>query len=425
MKIWIKYLVASILGIIIAILLPSNLLEDTSFFDLFTKIIINIGVYAIIPFFFFSIGEGVNTLRQEGRLIKQLSKTMLYGILATVIVTFSSVLVIAFMIIAKMKIPSIQQTAVISAGVDLLEGLAAVFPSNVFSVFSFESRFILPLYVFAFFLGLHFGFDKLTTKPATVLFNSLSRIFYHMNSFFVEIVSFGFIVLSFVFLYSSGFGKNDFSVKAIFELNQYRSIIITFAVSSIVLLFGLVPLILYYVSGKKNPYTILYGLAAPAIAAFFSRDSYFSGAVLTKHLHENFKISKDNTALQLPLLLMFVKPGTAFISASAFFLLIKSYTNFIIDPWMVLWIVVFAFLVSYLLANVPSMSTEVSIMILFGLYMNMYPGDQELKNAYAWILPILPILGSIAALINSIMTGIVAVLANKADDLEYQPKSFI
>ena len=89
----------------------------------------------------------------------------------------------------------------------------------------------------ALFLGLNFTFDRLITKPAVQLFDSLSRIFYHINSFIVEVISIGMFALASYFI---------MQIEATEELILYRQLILTLVIDSAVILFGLFPALIYF-----------------------------------------------------------------------------------------------------------------------------------------------------------------------------------
>ena len=78
--------------------------------------------------------------------------------------------------------------------VNIMDGLRAIFPRNLFSVFWGSGDFLLPLMVLAFLLGVNMDFDRQLTRPIVQIFDSLSRIFYHLNSLVVELFGIAMIV---------------------------------------------------------------------------------------------------------------------------------------------------------------------------------------------------------------------------------------
>ena len=65
MKIWIKLLVGSVIGIVLGFVIP---VQAQQFFDSLSGVLIGVGRYVLFPFIFFSLGMGTSELRQEKRL---------------------------------------------------------------------------------------------------------------------------------------------------------------------------------------------------------------------------------------------------------------------------------------------------------------------------------------------------------------------
>ncbi|MCK7479772.1 MAG: hypothetical protein M0C28_22620 [Candidatus Moduliflexus flocculans] len=63
------------------------------------------------------------------------------------------------------------------------------FPTNAFQALVSGGDGLAPLLILAVILGLAFSFDQAVTKPVIGMFDSLSRILYQINSFFVEILA--------------------------------------------------------------------------------------------------------------------------------------------------------------------------------------------------------------------------------------------
>jgi Na+/H+-dicarboxylate symporter len=67
MKIWIKILVGSIIGLAAGFFIP---VQAQAFFDSLSSLLIGVGRYVLFPFIFFSLGIGTSELRQEKRLVR-------------------------------------------------------------------------------------------------------------------------------------------------------------------------------------------------------------------------------------------------------------------------------------------------------------------------------------------------------------------
>lgn len=67
MKIWIKLLIGSLIGLAAGFFIP---VQAQGVFDSVSSLLIGIGRYALFPFIFFSLGIGTSELRQEKRLLR-------------------------------------------------------------------------------------------------------------------------------------------------------------------------------------------------------------------------------------------------------------------------------------------------------------------------------------------------------------------
>ena len=124
MKIWIKLLIGIILGLIIAIILPSK--QDAAIhLNNISEILIQIGRYAIFPLVFFSLTIGTYELKLDKRVFRVYGRMFLYMILSTatlVLLGVISVLLLSPRIpIVTMKVPPPQIPG-------FMETLFSIFP---------------------------------------------------------------------------------------------------------------------------------------------------------------------------------------------------------------------------------------------------------------------------------------------------------
>ena len=95
MKIWLKILIGSILGIIIGFLLPYDNPLILNRLAWFGELAIQIGRYGLVPVLLFSLTIAVYELRQDGQFWGLVFKTLL-------VIIFSSVFVIGAGILATL-----------------------------------------------------------------------------------------------------------------------------------------------------------------------------------------------------------------------------------------------------------------------------------------------------------------------------------
>nr|AGS52863.1 putative glutamate transporter [uncultured bacterium contig00011] len=372
MKVWVKLLIGSILGMTIGFLLPQESQSAVSVFEWLEKLALGVGRYAVVPVLVFSLTIAVYELRLEEQFWSTLLKNFLVIIIAAVFVISMGIIVTLFASPGRIPIEKAEQVETI--GLDTAASISEIFPSNMLSVLAGSGIYLFPVCAFAFFLGIGLNYDRSYAKPVISMIDSLSRIFYHVASFFSEILGFILIVLS-------AYWAVRFD--AILQAKVYKDLIIMLGVFSVVLCFGILPLFLYFLKPKVNPWLILYGFLGPALSAFFSGDINFTLPVLQRHLKENFGIRRRSGALSMALFSTFCRCGSAMVAATAFIVIIKSYSYLRIAPLEILSIGGYAFVISFLLARHPGEGAYIALAALCLVY-----GGGEYRAGYLILKPL-------------------------------------
>jgi Na+/H+-dicarboxylate symporter len=235
------------------------------------------------------------------------------------------------------------------------DNLTDIFPSNMFSILAGSGTYLFPACVFAFFLGMGLSYDRNYTKPVISIIDSLSRIFYHIGSFFSEVLGFVMIVLA-------AYWAVRF--RGVLHANVFRDLIVLLGIFSLVLGFGILPLFLYLLKPKTNPWVVLYGSLGPAVAAFFSGDINLTLPVILRHTKENLGVRRRANAVTLTLFTTFARAGSAMVAASAFIVIIKSYSSLGITMGDIFSIGIRALLISFLLARHPGDGAYTALAVL-------------------------------------------------------------
>jgi Na+/H+-dicarboxylate symporter len=392
MKIWIKLLIGSIVGVLLGYYLPLEGTNTRELFSFLSDLMINIGRYGIFPLVFFGLTIGTYELRQEKRVLRTYVRIIVYLLITTALLVIIGA--VSVVLISPERIPIIIEESVQFSLPDVKEVLLKIFPKNLFLVFGHSGDFMFPLFFLAFFLGLNFAFDRLITRPAVQVFDSLSRIFYHINSFIIEVIGIGMIVLAAFF---------TIQIKTTAEIELFKQLITIFIIDSAVVIFGIYPALLYLFGDRENPYKWLYGVFAAAITGFISRDSYFSLSMLTKHGKENLGIPRKIGSASFPLFAIFGKAGTAMVTSATFLVILKSYSSLGIEFSQVLWVMGYTFLISFTLSTVPGLGAFVALSVLCSLYGN------GVEEGYLIIQPIAPLMVSFGVLVD-VITSAMATL---------------
>jgi Na+/H+-dicarboxylate symporter len=352
MKVWIKLLIGAILGIILGHFAPDSQRFINSLVWL-EQFVLSIGRYAIIPVLLFSLAISIYELRQDGQFWPLVIKNLL--LIAGISMLVIGIGVLATLAFPPARIPVMAEEQIDVIRLDVAGNIKDLFPYNMFSVLASEGVYLFPVYVFAFFFGMGLSYDKSYSKPIISITDSLSRIFLYILSFFIEILGFMMIVLSSYWM---------IRFKGVLQAGIFFDLVFLLGIIAVVLGFGILPLFLFFLRPKVNPWTILYGSLGPAIAAFFSGDINFTLPVLIRHTKDNFGVRRRSNVVSLALFTSFCRAGSAMVAAVAFIFIFKSYSRLGISFSEVMSIGVRAFVISFLLARHPGDGAYTALTVL-------------------------------------------------------------
>jgi len=407
MKIWIKLLVGSSLGLVLGFFIP---VQAQAFFDGLSGLLIGIGRYVIFPFVFFSLGIGASELRQEKRLGRVYLSALKYlALSAGVLVVIGTLSVLVF---PPERIPIttiVAEKTLLPVGI--LDGLKVVFPRNMFNVFFGSGDFLLPLMVLSFLLGVNLDFDRQLTRPIVQIFDSLSRIFYHLNSLVVELFAVALIAIA----------AARVSHLSHADMGMYKQLIIIVAVDTALVTFGVFPGALFLLGIKENPFRWLYASLGPAITGLFSGDHYVSLGVLSKHGKESLGVPRMVGSAVYPLFAVLGRAGTAMIGSVSFILILRSYSSLEINFLQTLWVMLWSFLLSFVLGAAPGAG---AFYLLFMLSFRYGKGWQE---GYLLLQAIAPLLVSFGAFIDVLSAAFASLLIAREENVwtEVETENFI
>jgi aerobic C4-dicarboxylate transport protein len=406
MKIWIKLFIGSLIGLAVGFFVP---VQAQGFFDSLASVLAGIGRYVLFPFIFFSLGIGTSELRQEKRLGRVYLSLFKYLALASALLILIGT--ISVLVFPPERIPITGEAEKSLTPVSVLDGLRLIFPGNLFSVFFGSGDFLLPVMALAFLMGLNMDFDRQLTRPVVQVFDSLSRIFYHLNSLVVELFAIAMIALA----------AARVSHLSHTDLGMYKQIIIIVAVDVVVVAFGVFPGVLSLLGLRENPYRWLYASIGPAIAGLFTGDQYISLGVLTKHGKESLGVPRMVGSAVYPAFAVLGRAGTAMVSSVAFILILRSYSSLEITFLQTLWVMFFSFVVSFVLGAVPGNGVFYSLFMLCSIY------AKGLQEGYLILRNIAPLLVSFGAFIDVLSSAFVSLLIAREENVwtEVETESFI
>ncbi len=410
MKTWIKYAAGIIIGILLGLYLPFNVEKMQEVFQFLSSLTINMGMFAVYPLVFFSFGYAIFKMRQEGIFLKVFLKSFLAILVSgIVLVAFGTLTVLFF---SPERIPIIIQNRTVESFPNYKVILESLFPQNIFTIFSSNKNFLLPLTFLSFIIGLNFSFDKVMTRPAYQFFNAMSRIFYHIGVFITEVIGLGFIILS---------ANIVLQIRNTPEIELFKQLIAVLTLNSVIVIFGILPLIFYFLSGKQNPYKILYAMTAPLLSAFITGNSYLTLLSLVRSGKESMGIPRKIGASVFPFFTLFGKAGTAMVSATAFIFILNSYSSLGLTLGTVVWIMLFSIGTSFFTGTVPGIGVIVALAYICQHY------GKGIEEGFLLIFPVSTLLVSFSVLLDTAVAGYSAYLFSFRDKghKEIEMKNFI
>ena len=357
MKVWLKLLIGSLLGVTLGFLLPNDNQTVMTALAWVEILAIRIGRYSLAPVLFFSLAVAVYELRQDDRMWGIFFRT------ATLILASSIILVLlgllAVITFPPARIPILIEGQKEALSLAVADSVLELFPSNAFTALVSEGSFLLPLCVLAFFLGAGLSYDRTYTKIIAQIMDALSRIFYYVISFFSEIL--GAIVIVLGAYWAVRF-------QGALRSEVFHDLIILLGGLAFLIGFGIIPLMLYLLGPKTNPWKQLYGSAGSVIAAFFSGDINFTLPVLIRSAKENHGVKRRVNALSLPMFAAFGRGGSAMVASISLIVIIKSYSSLGVTLTDLFTIAFASVTVSLLLARHPGDGAFAALAVLCGFY---------------------------------------------------------
>ncbi|MBP3708823.1 MAG: dicarboxylate/amino acid:cation symporter [Treponema sp.] len=376
MKLWIKYLIGIVLGVLLAFVFPAN--SEPVMLAFVTEIIIRFGKYIIVPLLFFTAMTAVDKLREAKIILKT-------GLLSVSIIIISTVMfaligLASILIIQLPRIPITADRAVETATLNIAELVRALFPSSPFETF-INGTFLLPVFLFACFSGGACTGDQIAFRPIVTLVDSLSKLCYNIATLFTELLSVGMIAVMCSW---------TIRFRSIIVNGTFTPLILMLFVIFIIVAFVIYPAIIHYVCHDPRPYRVLYASLASIFAAFISGDTNFVLPINMRVGKESLGIRRRINGITYPLFSIFARGGAALVVIVCFIVIWRSYVQAIrVDN--ILWILFMSFALSFLLGGYPSGGPFIALTMLCTMY------GRGFETGYLLLRPVAPILCSFAA----------------------------
>ena len=384
MKIWIKYLLGCILGIIATLVLPTDNLVLQKIISFLTDFAIRFGRYMLLPLLFFSMTISVCNLREENKLFKVFLQTVAVIVLSSFVLMFIGL--ISALLIKLPRIPISGEKLSTPIILGLSEKILNLLPDSPFEAL-LDGAFLVPLYVFAGFAGAGFASDRVVSKPAYNLFDSLSHVCYLIMSFFVDMLAIGMIAISCTW---------TIQFISLLKTGVYTGFIIMLFVDFVLIVGIIYPLIMRFIFKEMRPYRILYASIAPILTAFFSTDANLSLIVNIRHSKESIGIRRRLNSIVMPIFSSFGRGGTACVTAISFIVILRSYSGLGIAFTDIIWIALVSFGLSFVLGAIPMGGPFVAISVICSLY------GRGFDAGYLLLKPAIPVICAVATAIDTV-----------------------
>lgn len=385
MKVWIKYLIAALLGIGCALVLPVTNQTVSTGIAFLTEITIRFGRYMVIPVMFFTAITAFNRLRENNLLGKTAIWTGSVIAISSLILTVVGLLSILIVKLPRLPIISSSDDKV-AAALHVGDLFRALFPYSAFETLD-NGTFLFAAYFFALLVGCASTSDPVLFRPVTSLMDSLSKLMYNISVVFTEFLSFGMVAI---------LASWTIQFRTIIASGVFTPMIIMIFVDFVIVAGIIYPIIIRYLCHDPHPYRILYASLCSVMTAFFSGDSNLVLQLNMRHGKESLGIRRRINGVVHPLFTIFARGGSALVTTVGFIMIWRSYSSLSIPFTDILWLTFASFGISFLLGGFPAGGAFVSLTVICVLY------SRGFEESFLLLKPAAPIICSFAAAFDAL-----------------------
>lgn len=308
MKTLLSYLVAFALALATSVLfkdIPSSYVV----FRNVTMWLSELMSYIFLPVVFITFASGVASLVKDRQGAKTILPVLLWTLLTTIIL---SVMGSLFFMAYPISIPNSSTAGVSSSQVNAIVNAytgyarSSLEPNSVIATLSYAMDFIFPVVIIAWIFGLALKPSSDVIRPSYQVMNSLSEVMYRVSKFTLVFGSF------FVYFSSISFFLDIYEEKTALISPKF---LISLVLFSSIAFFLIIPLIYALFTGfKKNPYSVMFRSASSYITGLTSSNIMASSLISMSLMRTNCGVQKRVVSVTVPLLSIFARGGTAFVS---------------------------------------------------------------------------------------------------------------
>lgn len=383
MKIWLKYLIGIVLGVLSALILPFGSLQGVSTLSFVTEFVIRIGRYTLIPLLLFSGIMAVYRLNDAKLIGKTSLWTFSVIIISSVLLTIIGF--ISIVVIKLPRIPIITEKVSQVTSIDFPNLIRSMIPFSSFESLS-EGAFLLPCFIFALIIGAGCCMEHSNLKPILSLTDSFSELFFNISSIVIDFMSIGMIAIM---------CNWTIQFKSIIKSGVFTPLILMLTANFVLIVGIIYPLLVKKLCRGGKPIKVLSSCVVPFFISFFSGDTNLTLSANMRLGKEKLGIRQRTNGFVYPLFSIFARGGSALTVIISFVVIWRSYSPLNIDFIDMLWISGTALLLSFLLGGMPTGGTFVALTVLCTMY------GRGMETGYLLLKPAAPIIGSFAALLDT------------------------
>ena len=328
---------------------------------------------------------GTYKLKESGQLFKTLVITLLFIFLFAFLMSVVGLL--SVLILGSPRVPIFQEEDALSMPLNIGEAFLRMLPHNAFLSFS-ESVFILPIFVFATLIGSSCTVDKINSRPLIALFDSLSRLFYALMAFFVDMFAIALIAVSAYWM---------LEFKTLLLTKTFVKFVLLLFMDFLFVIFVFYPLIIKITCRSENPYKIMYASIAPLVAGFFSGDANVMLNILFRHLNESLGVRRRITSFVLPVFSIFGRAGSSLVITVSFLVVMTSYSSLGMQSFVDMgYLVLISTLLSMCISHLSREGVYVAVSVICAIY------GSGFESAFLIIYPAIFFMASIATVLDAI-----------------------
>ncbi|HEY9054437.1 MAG TPA: cation:dicarboxylase symporter family transporter [Rectinemataceae bacterium] len=323
MKLWLKYSAGIIFGAALALVAPASLFAEGAAVAIAAELALRLGYYVFIALLAVNLPLSVFKLSGEKAFWRTILKSMAFFLASTLVA--SAIGIGGALAAGPSRLP-LGANAGLGMSAPIQGGTSPIFallPKNLGALLSFSGDIGAPLLLFGLALGLAMAHDPAAAVPFADVLDSLSRIFYTINTFSSEI-------LGLLLIPASAKAFRDISVPV--SGGNYRILFLILGAGMFIIVFGLMPLFLYFINGRKNPFPYLYACLPAMLASLASGNLRFSAGVLVRSVGEDLGLPRRRSSVSLVVGLAAGRVGTAFVSSATAVFILSSYSSLAVSP---------------------------------------------------------------------------------------------